>query len=90
MNESLEYRLDWEIKINSTSPIDPKTLNLIGVYLVILFLLCILFNSIVLFMFLRHKELRIPLNTLIISMTLHNLITSIQYPFLIHSTFNQR
>ena len=69
------------------SPINTQILNAIGIYLFILFLLCILVNTLLLVIFARYKELRTFLNKLIIVLTAFNLFGSIQFPFLIHSNF---
>jgi len=73
-----------EIKI---SPINDKLLNTIGVYFVILFLLCIIVNTFLLCIFGRFKKLRTALNKLIIALTAFNLFGSIQFPFVIYSSF---
>jgi hypothetical protein len=69
------------------SPINKELLNIIGSYLFILFLLCILVNTQLLIIFVRFKQLRTSLNKLIIVLTAFNLFGSIQFPFLIHSNF---
>ena len=47
------------------SPINDLILNLVGVYLVIVFLLCIIVNTLLLVVFARFKQLRTTLNKLI-------------------------
>ena len=69
------------------SPINKIILNIIGFYLIILFLLCILVNTKLLIIFVRFKQLHTSLNKLIIVLTLFNLLGSIQFPFLILSNF---
>ena len=69
------------------SPINSQILNAIGIYMLTLFLLCILVNILLLVIFARYKELRTLLNKLIIVLTAFNLFGSIQFPFLIHSNF---
>ncbi len=69
------------------SPINPQILNAIGIYMLTLFLLCILVNTLLLVIFARYKELRTLLNRLIIVLTAFNLLGSIEFPFVIHSNF---
>jgi len=69
------------------SPINDLILNLVGVYLVIVFLLCIIVNTLLLVVFARFKQLRTTLNKLIMILTVFNLFGSIQFPFVIHSHF---
>jgi hypothetical protein len=75
---------DQEIKI---SPINGKILNTIGVFLFMIFLLCILVNTQLLVIFARFKQLRTSLNKLIIVLTAFNLLGSCVFPFVIHSNF---
>ena len=72
------------------SPLNPVFLNIIGIYFVIIFLLCIFFNSTLLLIFIRHSELRIRLNIIIITITIFNLLGSTVFPVLINSTFNHK
>lgn len=82
MNTSNQY--------DKISPLDPVILNLIGIYFTIIFFLCVFFNLALLLIFVRHNELRIRLNIFVIAITVFNLFGSIVFPFVIHSTFNQR
>jgi hypothetical protein len=75
---------DQEIKI---SPINGKILNTIGVFLFMIFLLCIFVNTQLLIIFVRFKQLRTSLNKLIIVLTAFNLLGSCVFPFVIHSNF---
>ena len=75
---------DQEIKI---SPINGKILNTIGVFLFMIFLLCIFVNTQLLVIFVRFKQLRTALNKLIIVLTAFNLLGSCVFPFVIHSNF---
>ena len=75
---------------NSVSPLNTSVLNLIGIYSVMIFILCVLTNSLLLLVFNRYKKLRTPLNQLIMIMTIFNLICSVQFPFVIHSHFNHK
>jgi hypothetical protein len=74
----------------SSSPLNSLYTNLFGIYLIIIFLLCIILNSILLFVFYRNKELRIPFNILIMVITFLNLLSTIQFPFVIHSNFSHK
>ncbi len=72
------------------SPISKFWTTLFGLYLVVIFMLCIILNSTLLLVFFRNKELRIPFNMLIIVITSLNLLSTIQFPLVIHSSFSQR
>ena len=58
-------------KFNTKSPINESILNIIGYYLIVCCFLCLLLNSILLLVFIRCKELRIPLNLFIITPITH-------------------
>lgn len=77
-------------KFNTSSPIDGSILNIIGFYLILCFILCVVLNSILLLIFIRYKELRIPLNFFIITISICNLFGSLQFPFVIDSNFNHK
>ena len=88
--ENKELKKNDELKnanLAKISPINPITLNLIGVYLVIVFVLSVFINTILLYVFARFKQTRTALNKLIIVMTAINLFGSIQFPFVIQSNF---
>ena len=74
-------------KADTISPINSIVLDFVGVYLIIVFLLCIVVNSLLLYVFVRYKKTRTALNKLIFIMTTFNLFGSIQFPFVIHSSF---
>lgn len=74
-------------KADTISPINSIVLDFVGVYLIIVFLLCIVVNSLLLYVFVRYKKTRTALNKLIFIMTAFNLFGSIQFPFVIHSSF---
>ena len=74
-------------RANTISPINFFLLDLVGVYLVIVFLLCVVVNSSLLYVFARFKKTRTTLNKLILIMTAFNLFGSIEFPFVIHSHF---
>jgi hypothetical protein len=68
------------------SPVSCDKLHLIGIYCIIVMVLGIVFNSTILAVFLRYKEMRTPLNTLVGALTLLNLIGSfLEFPFVIIS-----
>jgi hypothetical protein len=69
------------------SPIYSKILYIIGIYLCVVFFLCIFVNALLLTAFARFKKLRTSLNKLIIVLTTLNLLGSVQFPFEIHSNF---
>jgi hypothetical protein len=89
-NHIISFDLDKFNFNESSSPLNSLYTNLFGVYLIIIFLLCIILNSILLFVFYRNKELRIPFNMLIMFITSLNLLSTIQFPFVIHSSFSHR
>ncbi len=72
------------------SPLNSTTLNIVCIYLVITFILCVTLNSILLLIFVRYKKLRKRHNILIFIITLLNLIASVQFPIVIHSSFEQK
>jgi hypothetical protein len=77
-------------EFNEISPLDDDLLNVIGYYLIACFCLCVLSNSVLLIIFIRYKELRVALNLFTITISICNLLSSIQFPFIIDSTFNHR
>lgn len=72
------------------SPINEFALKISGIYLIFGLVLCIISNSILLLVFIRHKNLRTTPNLIIIAITLINLIGSIEFPFMIGNTFNSK
>lgn len=74
----------------SISPINDTILTLIGIYLIAVFVLSVLINGLLLLIFIRNKDLVVPINIQIITMTVVNLFGSIQFPWVIHSHFNSR
>lgn len=72
------------------SPIDPFILNIIGVYLCLTLFICLLFNTILLIIFIRFKELRNKFNIFIMGITTLNVIGSIEIPFVIYSSFKAK
>lgn len=76
--------------LNPISPLDPFTLNLIGIYLTVIMTLCVAFNSLLLVLFIRFKDMRNIFNIFIIAVSALNLVGSFAFPFAIHSSFKQR
>jgi hypothetical protein len=72
------------------SPIDPFILNIIGFYLCLTLFICLLFNTILLIIFIRFKELRNKFNIFIMGITTLNVIGSIEIPFVIYSSFKAK
>ncbi len=85
------FSIDLDIfDFNQTSPFSSLYTNSFGIYLIIVFILCIILNSILLLVFYRNKELITPYNMLIIVITYLNLFSTPQFPFVIHSSFSQK
>ena len=72
------------------SPIDPFILNIIGFYLCLTLFICLLFNTILLIIFIRFKELRNKFNIFIMGITTLNVLGSIEIPFVIYSSFKAK
>ena len=73
---------------NDESPLSDKNLSIIGWYLLVLFVLCIIFNTSLLVILIRNKELRITINIFVFLTTVFNLFGSIQLPLSVYSAFN--
>jgi hypothetical protein len=90
-SDNKSFSIDYDsFKFGQFSPISKFWTTTFGIYLTIIFLLCIILNSTLLLIFIRNKELRIPFNMLIMAITSINLLSTIQFPFLIHSSFSQK
>ena len=89
-NNSYSIDLDTFNFETNLSPISEFWTRIFGIYLLVVFLLCIILNSILLAVFYRNKELRIPFNMLIMFTTFLNLFSTIQFPFVIHSNFSHK
>ena len=89
MSES-ENVSNFELEITELSPLNASTLKLIGIYLVLVFILCFSFNFMILRLFLKNKDLRNVFNVFIIAVSSLNLVGSIVFPFTIHSSFNNK
>jgi hypothetical protein len=72
------------------SPANPIALNLVGSYLLIVFLLCIKVNVILIYVFVRFERIRTGLNKLILVTSLFNLFGSISLPILVQSHFDHK
>ncbi len=78
-------------RFNKESPIPCYKLKIISGYCVIVFILCLVFNSLLLRVFLLYKYLRTSINHIIIVLTLVNLLGSIiEMSFVILSNYNCR
>ncbi len=74
----------------NASPLDRAVLNLFGFLLSLIAVMCFLSNSFLMITFIRHKELRTSLNIFIVAISLSNLLSTLQFPFLIKSNFDHR
>ena len=59
------------------SPIDCETLKLFTIYGVLMFGCSLFFNSLVVYSFIKNKKLRSPINILILTITICNIIATI-------------
>ncbi len=81
----------YEIEYFKESPIECYKLKLISGYLLLLFFLGVAFNTILIFVFMRNRSLITPLNLIIITMIVFNLIGGLfEFPVVILSNFNCR
>ena len=75
-------------KYGQPSPIECYQLNIVSLFCVILFICSLSFNSILLWLFFKSKELRTPLNVIMIALTILNLIGTInELPLVIATTY---
>ena len=75
-------------KFKEASPVECYKLHIIGVYCSILLLLSLIYNSSLILVFMKHRELRTTLNMFVLTMTILNLIGSIlEFSFVIPSNF---
>ena len=73
------------------SPISPTILNLLGGFLAAMMVLGVTLNGFLLNVFIQNKDLRTPLNALIITVTVFNFVGCFtQLPWIIHSSFSHR
>ena len=79
---------DYELKFGSLSPVSCKVLDIIAIYCILLMVVSIVSNSLLLFIFFRNKDLRSPINTMVMALTCLNLVGScIELPIVITSHF---
>lgn len=84
-NYSVEFKFD---KYNRLSPVSCYKLNIIAIYCTTLLILCLFSNGLLIWLILKYKKLRTPLNILILTLAFYNLIGSLlEFPFVIHSNF---
>ena len=73
-------------KFGHVSPVECYKLRILAMYLTVLFILSVSFNSILLFVFWRNKQFHSPHNVFMITLTVFNLLGSlIEFPFVIFS-----
>ena len=71
------------------SPVECYKLRFVAIYCILLLTLSVSFNSMLVIVFVKYKELRTPLNTFIIAITVCNLCSScVELPFVITSNLN--
>ena len=74
---------------NVDSPVECYKLKLMGFYCLVLFILCLFFNSVLLRVFYVNKSLRTSFNILFVALIVLNLAgTLFQLPFVIVSNLN--
>ena len=73
---------------NELSPLSPSLLLIIGHYLLIVFMISLAFNSALIWLFIKNKDLRTFINIFIASISINNLVGSTVLPLVIHSCFN--
>lgn len=77
---------DYRDLYNMDPPVQCYKLQIIGVVCCILFATGVFFNGILLWAFIRHKQLRTPINYYVIGLTILNLIGSLfELPFIMVS-----
>ena len=80
-NESIDY-------FNTPSPIACNKLNIVSYYFMIIFVLSIVFNSLLILIFVRYEKYKTPLNLLILALVIINWIgTVIEFPVVIATNF---
>ena len=78
------------IELTEISPLSPVLLDFIGSVLSFIFILCVMLNFIMLYVFMRYKEIRSSVNKLVMTVAVINLFSSFQFPYLIKSYFAHR
>ena len=88
MNESISFNSPvprWN-QGSLDSPVDCFILQLFGILSVFLFALSLAANSLLLFVFYKHRSLCSPMNIFVITLTIFNEIcTIVEWPFIIGS-----
>lgn len=78
--------LSKDLNLPDAPLVECYKLRIVGVVEMILFFLCLVFNSMLLKMFIRNKKFHTPLNVLIIILTCFNFFGSLlEFPFIILS-----
>lgn len=76
-------------KFGITSPIECYKLKIIALYCLILLILSLIFNSLLILVFMRYRKLLTTLNMFILTLTILNLIASIiEFSFVIPSNYS--
>ena len=73
---------------NEQSPLDQNLLLILGHYLLIVFIISLAFNSALIWLFIKNKDLRTLFNFFIVAISINNLVGSTVLPLVIHSCFN--
>lgn len=85
MNNS-NYTIDW---FNIESPVNCIVLKIVAIYFTIILLLSLIFNMLVILVYIRNKHLITPFNSIILSIVVLNLIGSIiELPIMILTNFS--
>ena len=84
--------MEFKLLDNSSefSSVNETYLFLGGIYLILTMLLGIVLNGLLLFVYIRFESVRTPFNFVIFVLTAFNLLSCIQFPFVIHSHFIRR
>jgi len=69
------------------SALNPVLLDIVGLFLCMVFILCLMFNFVMLYVFMHYKEIRSSVNKLVMAIAIINLFNSFQFPYLIKSFF---
>lgn len=69
--------------IGQASPNNKLIQKFFAVYLLLVFILCLIINTLLILVFVQYKKTRTPLNNIVLMITVINLLGSIQ--FVIHS-----
>jgi formate/nitrite transporter FocA (FNT family) len=87
----LRNQSNLEKKFDIESPLNVNIQLGIGVYLITILFLCLFVNTYFLVVYKRSKEIKKkPTVTIIVAITILNLVSAIALPFKIHSSLNGR